>query len=130
MSSAHDPDASIAQLAHSCTRLDEITDKIHADMRAGRPLGLDVGEIRAAIAEAADASSEALRNADAAFITGAAYAVSFTLRAAHEALQALIAAKAAEIDAQNRTGSFGPSVPPSKRSLNSTTIDPQITCTL
>lgn len=124
MSSAHDPDALIAQLAHLCTRLDEISDKIHGDMRAGRPLGLDASEIRAAIADAADASSFAVKSADAAFINGAAYAVSFTLRAAHEVLQALIAAKAAETNAVGCTSSFGPSAAPSKRSLNGNAIGP------
>lgn len=95
----------VVLLANHCCQLDRTSNAIHAALRTGQPSGLDSKEILDAIAHAAELSARILSTAGDGALDGPAHAVSFTLRAAHEALEALMRAQAPALKPQRARAS-------------------------
>lgn len=84
----------LIELTEHCSHLDRLSNDIHAAIRAGRGLDVDPGTVLDRVASAADLCARFIRDPASRRpgLDGSVRAVSFTLRAAHEALDALISA--------------------------------------
>ena len=87
-------DPLLIELAEHCSRLDRLSNDIHAAARDKRELDVDPAAVLDKVASAADLCARLIKEPAGrrSGLDGHVRAVSFTLRAAHEALDALITA--------------------------------------
>lgn len=87
-------DPLIIELTNHCSRLDRMSNEFHAAVRAGKTPDVDVTAVMRDVGDAAELCVRILRDPTSkrSYLDGSVRALSFTLRAAHEVLDALILA--------------------------------------
>lgn len=104
-------DPLLVDLTKHCSRFDRLSNDIHAALRNRRELDLDLPALLDEVAHAAAACAEVIKDPAIrkAGLDGPTRAVSFTLRAAHEVLEAAIALSSAP--AMSASGTPGAAAP-------------------
>lgn len=96
MSNKGIPDLDIVEMARRCCLLDRVSNEIHAAIRAKRSLDRGDAEVLAHITETLEICTRLLKDPPKTKGNEPLRGVSFTLRAAHEVLDAMIAFRSLE----------------------------------